>query len=176
MIKIFAIVSLAVICITCSVSYPNPETKVGQGEEKRAMPPPPPERPGGVGVEECKTFQFRYIVTENVLYTPQLRHIEVFLDERSFSEGNLKELFMHLSKQFPEPGDLTIVVNTNWQQLPNSSDCPGIGMTNTGMKWKDFDHHGAIFYRRDKRLYFRFNPDLKVKEEKTVLVDVPTKE
>ena len=34
----------------------------------------------------CATFNFHYLETENVLYSPVVRHIEVFLDENAFSE------------------------------------------------------------------------------------------
>jgi hypothetical protein len=122
---------------------------------------------------KCKTLQFRYLVMSNVLATPKVRVIEIFLDDTAFSEGNLRELFQFLSKQFPEPAGVTITVKTDWRQLPFPTDCTPFAMSSQGGKWKDFDYHGAIFHRREgERSFFLYNPDLNVKEEKKVIVEL----
>ncbi len=122
---------------------------------------------------DCKRFEFRYLVVANDLYSANLRHVDVFIDDSAFAEDNLKELFIYLSNKFPDPADLTVEVNTSWRQLPLPSDCPATAMSSQAARWKNFDYHGAIFYRRGERSYFRFNPDLKVKEEKTVVLETP---
>lgn len=168
MTRISIIFSLLVLCVSCEVrehtgasetSYPvtNVEARAPSSENLAVATP-----------GDCKTFQFRYLITENVLYTEKVRHVEVFLDDNAFSEENLKALFLYLSKQFPQPTHLTIVVNTDWKQIHLSSDCPGTGMSSRPSEWKNFDYHGATFYRRDATLYFTYNPDLKTKEEKIV--------
>jgi len=121
----------------------------------------------------CTKFDFRWLELENVLYSEKVRHIEVFLDERAFSEENLRTLFAFLSKKNPHPQHITAVVYTNWQQLPlPSPDCPGWGMSNMPEKPDRYDYLQAIYYRREAREYFRYSPATKVhdSEFKTVLI------
>jgi hypothetical protein len=115
---------------------------------------------------ECVTFKFHYLETENVLYTPVVRHIEIFLDEKAFSEENLKTLFAYISKKNPEPQHLTVIVHTNWAQLNFPSDCPGTGTSNMPARPDEYDYLQAIYYRRAKVEYFRYSPAIKVDSSK----------
>jgi hypothetical protein len=121
---------------------------------------------------DCRTMGFHYLVLENSQWTSTVRRIEVFLDEKAFSEKNLSELFGYLSDNNPEPKHLTIVVHTNWNQLPYPSDCPPYGLTNQPSKPDEYDYHQAIFYRREiqgvvKEVY-EYNPTLHTSDVKTV--------
>jgi len=120
--------------------------------------------------EDCVRFKFHYLETENALYSPVVRHIEIFLDEKAFSEENLKTLFEYLSEKNPEPKHLTVVVHTNWAQLGFPSDCPGIGMSNMPARPDEYDYHQAIYYRREKVEYFRYSPALKVDQSQFKMV------
>lgn len=124
-------------------------------------------------MDDCITMPFHYLIVENVLYSPKVRHILVFLDEKAFTEENLKTLFQYLSKKNPEPKHLTITLKTNWTQLSLSSDCPQLGLTNQPARRDEYDYHQAIFYRRDRSgtvEYFRYNPILKTADLKTVVL------
>ncbi|MEP6847315.1 MAG: hypothetical protein ABI999_00550 [Acidobacteriota bacterium] len=93
-----------------------------------------------------------------MLYTSIVRHIEIFLDEKAFSETNLKKLFEYLSKQNPDPVHLTVVVKTNWAQLPMASDCPGYGVSEQPPDPHEYDYLQATYYRRKDQEYFRYSP------------------
>src|SRR5688572_27733210 len=73
--------------------------------------------------DDCVSFDFRWLEFQNVLFSKAVRHIEIFMDERAFSEKNLRALFVYLSKKNPKPGMLTISVRTSWAQLEPYSDC-----------------------------------------------------
>ncbi len=116
--------------------------------------------------DECVTFKFRYLETQNVLYSSTTRHIEIFLDEKAFSEENLITLFAYISKKNPEPQHLTVIVHTNWAQLDFPSDCPGSGASNMPDRPDEYDYLQAIYYRRAKVEYFRYSPTIKVHSSK----------
>src|SRR5436190_5582043 len=73
-------------------------------------------REGDDSKVDCVRFDFRWLELENVLYSEKIRHIEVFMDERAFSEENLRSLFDYISKKNPNPTGLTVQVHTNWAQ------------------------------------------------------------
>lgn len=112
--------------------------------------------------KDCVTFKFRYLEIENVLYTPGVRHIEIFLDEKAFSEENLKTLFEYISEKNPEPQHLTAIVHTNWTQLDFPSDCPGSGMSNMPARPDEYDYYQATYHRRAKVEYFDYSQKLKI--------------
>lgn len=110
------------------------------------------------GQNECTTLAFRFVEFENELYSPNLRHIELFLDVREFNESNLRNLFNFLTRKYPDPENLTVVVNTDWNQLPRITDCPLTAMSNSNAPLEQTEYHQAIFYRRKgKRPDFKFN-------------------
>src|SRR6266480_3066910 len=66
---------------------------------------------------------FRYIVIANEVTKPDgdvtnsTRTVSVLLDERAFSEGNLKNLFALLSKRFAAPKRLDVWLYTSLEQI-----------------------------------------------------------
>lgn len=111
---------------------------------------------------DCFKFKFHYLELENVLYTSVVRHIEIFLDEKAFSEENLKTLFIYLSKKNPEPVHLTVVVHTNWAQIWYPSDCPPVAISEQPVRPDEYDYLQATYYRRAKVEYFKYSPAIKV--------------
>jgi len=110
----------------------------------------------------CKPFDFHWLELENEQYTSSIRHIEVFMDEKAFSEANLRALFEYLSKANPQPEGLTVVVHTDWSQFQNPSpNCSGWGMSESS-EVPRYDHLQAIYWRRPGREYFRYSPDVNV--------------
>lgn len=120
--------------------------------------------------KDCVTIDFHYLIIENEQRTSTVRHIEVFLDEKAFSEENLKTLFTYLSNKHPETKILVVVVKTNWRQLPLPSDCPGIGRSNQPARPDEYDYHQATYYRNEKIEYFRYNPILKTEDFKEIIL------
>lgn len=119
---------------------------------------------------DCVTMNFHYLVTLNYLATPKARYIEVFLEEKAFSEENLKTLFTYISEKYPDPEYLTVKLQTNWNQLSLPSDCPGSGISNMPDRPDKYDYYQAVFHRRGDQKYFRYNPTLKTSKFKEVVM------
>ena len=109
----------------------------------------------------CTMFGFRFLVIENRLWSSTTRHIDVFLDERAFSEKNLCMLFRHFADNNPEPTQLTVSVVTSWDQLPPSSTCPPTAMS----EMPDAPPNGfkatfQRFIRKQNQVfeYYEYNP------------------
>jgi len=124
--------------------------------------------------DDCITMDFHYPITSDNQASPNTRQIEVFLDEKGFSEENLKKLFRYLSDKNPDPNNspnnLILKVNTDWKQLGFPSDCPGVGVSG-GITGTDVnDYHWARFYRREEKEFFTYNPTKKVWKNKDVLM------
>jgi hypothetical protein len=69
---------------------------------------------------------FRYVITRNAItegsYYPQgekfrERGVDVLLDEKSFSESTLRQLFALISKRFPEPTKMYVNVYTSLDDM-----------------------------------------------------------
>lgn len=69
---------------------------------------------------------FRYVIIHN-LPAHGGRLVYVLLDQQAFSEKNLKELFLLLSKRFQQPKQLWVSVITNLEQVPTPED-----------EWRDY--------------------------------------
>jgi hypothetical protein len=119
---------------------------------------------------DCVTMKFRYLVRNDYMSTPKMRYVDIFMDEKAFSEENLKTLFDYLSDKYTGPEDLTMVVVTNWNQLPLPTDCPPSGISGLPDKPDKYDYHQAIFHRRGINKYFRYNPVLKSSIFKKVIM------
>ena len=147
------------VCIACGQVI----SKVESNESNQVITPDSLVRKNN---DECVTFKFHYLETQNVLYSSQVRHIEIFLDEKAFSEENLKTLFEYISKKNPEPQHLIVEVNTNWAQLDFPSDCPGTGSSNMPTRPDEYDYLQAIYHRMPKVEYFKYSPAIKVDQSK----------
>lgn len=64
---------------------------------------------------------FRYVIVFNN-YLHNGRLLFVLMDERAFSEANLRELFKLISKRFPEPDELHVAVFTSLEQIPTPEE------------------------------------------------------
>jgi hypothetical protein len=122
-------------------------------------------------------MDFHYLIVADEQRSSVVRHVEVFLDEKAFSEENLKKLFAHLSPKYPATR-LIIEVFTDWNQLPLPSDCPGAGTSNMPDRPDLYDYHQAIYYNLPEREYFRYNPTKKIhsSEFKTVVLKLKEKQ
>lgn len=120
---------------------------------------------------DCLTMDFRYLVISVARYTPVSQRVDVFLDDKAFSEKNLKTLFTHLAKRYSGTKILIIIVSTNWKQLPLSSDCPPRGLSDTSSEApEEFEYHQAEYFRNEEVEYFRYNPVLNTENFKKVIL------
>ncbi|MBX7173976.1 MAG: hypothetical protein K1X72_23600 [Pyrinomonadaceae bacterium] len=120
-------------------------------------------------------IKFHYLVVWNKTskerkINERSREVIVFLDEKAFSEDNLKLLFTHLSKKYPLPNSLDITVETNWEKIPIPNDCEGTGISEQPASKDADDYHWATFFRQGNRKFFRYNPVLKNPNIKTVVI------
>jgi len=160
---------LLFICLACAQIVSNTENKAYLKENTQTTL-------SEKKTEDCVTMKFRYLITQDYKSTPNTRHIEVFLDEKAFTEKNLKTLFNYLSDKNPEPNNspnrnnLIVIVNTDWRQLEFPTDCPPIGISETGAGTDTYHYHFARFYRRGENAFFTYNPTLKTDNLKDVIM------
>jgi hypothetical protein len=123
--------------------------------------------------ENCSKLNFHFLEISNAQYTSVSRQVEIFLDEKAFSEKNLKILFEHLSAKYSDTKRLVISVSTNWEQLPLPFDCsPGAnGLSDTSdQKPVSFKYHQARFFKDEKVEYFIYYPILNTEKFKRVIL------
>ena len=120
---------------------------------------------------DCVTFDFHYLITSDWQMNEKVHEIKIFMDEKAFSEENIKKLFRYLSDKTPardESENLILLVYTDWKQLGFPSDCPPSGSSG-GNSGKDaYDYYWARFYRRGDKESFNFDPVKKVGKVKYV--------
>ncbi len=160
-LQILAILFSLFLCIACS----EIATKSGVGKSDNVIAQT-------VGITkklgDCVTLNFHYLVTWDSMVTPNTQQINIFLDEKAFSEENLKTLFTYLSGKNPNSQNLIVIVKTNWQQLSLPSDCPASGTSGGANKPDEYDYYQARFYRREENAFFTYNPTLKTSNFKDV--------
>ena len=123
--------------------------------------------------DDCEIMKFRFLITQDYQAGSVIHHTEVFLDERAFSEENLKKLFSKISEKYSEATFLIVIVNTNWEQISMPiypEDCPGIGISEQNGKPERYEYHTAKYYRRDANEFFTYNPALKTADFKDVIL------
>ncbi len=120
-------------------------------------------------------IKFHYLVVwnenseqENPLESS--REVLVFLDEKSFSEENLKILFSYLSQKYKSPNNLEIRVETDWEKIPNNDSCEGSGISGSPNNEDRDNYYWALYVRHNKDEIFRYNPKLKSTEIKTIVL------
>ena len=115
--------------------------------------------------QDKKCFQpyrspFRYVIYNNQLYSFG-RSIDVLLDEKSFSEKTLRELFQLVAEKYPEPKHLVINVVTDLDVAltPEERDAPAISEVEICGGDRMDKYHRAIFIRSsDGSGVFRVKP------------------
>ena len=155
------------VCLACARIATNAENTAELNETVQAKTTNPK-------TDDCVPLKFHYLVTQDLMMSPNTREIEVFLDEKAFSEENLKSLFRYLSDKNPDPNsspnNLIIIVNTDWTQIPLQWDCPPVGISGQDTGRDAYDYHWARFYRREGREFFTYNPVKKEWKDKDVII------
>ncbi|MGE0887740.1 MAG: hypothetical protein AB7P14_29820 [Blastocatellales bacterium] len=119
--------------------------------------------------------KFKYLIFRNALdEKKEVQHIRrtlgIFLEEKAFSEQNLKELYSLLSKRFPEPSWLEIWVYTDLNQVetPEEADTPKSSNTPDNLEIDRF--YWAWIYSNKGNTFFRYNINPPNKQIKTVII------
>lgn len=126
--------------------------------------------PTAVAESECIKPKLNYLVVTNEKRSANLRHVQVFLDKRDFSEPNLRALFEYLSEKFPSPKYLTISVYTDWAQIDPPTDCPVAGSSGGGEKLDKHKFLWAVFNRHEENVVFKYKPELESDQMETVVL------
>ena len=106
---------------------------------------------------ESPESPFRYVITRSDItegtHYPQggkfrARGVDVLLDEKSFSESTLKQLFALISKRFPDPAELHVSVYTSLDDMmtPEEGEFVATNCTLDLAKLK----FSPAFYTRDR--------------------------
>lgn len=120
---------------------------------------------------------FRYVIISNEVNgkpsapNDGYRYVEVLLDDRAFSESNLKELFKLVSRRFPTPRVLHVQVYTSLEDVetPEERDA---GRASEGPDDPSADRYHRAFYLRDADgdEWFSYNPNPPSREIRTVVL------
>ncbi len=139
------------VFVGCSGPISEPGLNAAQ---IRAVPTPaemPPQ-------PNCPNVDFNFFQTENAMYSSKVRHLEVYMDPKAFTEKNLRLLFACLSAANPEPIHLTAELETDWSRVHLPSDRPGSGASNMPPDPHEYDFLQAIYFRRERHEYFKYSP------------------
>lgn len=99
------------------------------------------------------------------------RYVEVLLDERAFSENNLKELFRLVSKRFSTPRALHVQVYTNLEDVETPEEKEKGKISETPFDPNLERHHQAFYLRDDEgNEWFTYNPNPPDGETKKVIL------
>ncbi len=121
---------------------------------------------------------FRYVIVSNEVIddsgTPPkdaYRYVEVLLDEKAFSENNLKELFKLVSRRFPKPRVLDVQVYTNLQDIETPEERESGKMSEAPHDPSLDRYHQAFFTRdNDGNEWFTYNPNPPSSDRKKVVL------
>ena len=120
---------------------------------------------------------FRYVIVSNEGEGRRpkrgdgYRYVEVLLDERAFSENNLKELFRLVSKRFSTPRALHVQVYTNLEDVETPEEKEKGKISETPFDPNLERHHQAFYLRDDEgNEWFTYNPNPPDGETKKVIL------
>jgi hypothetical protein len=120
-------------------------------------------------VESCTNLNFRFVTVSDTPYSSTVQQVEIFLEEKSFNEANLKELLAYISRQHPTTPILLADVKTSWEQLsPITGDCPGSGSSENRPRKDEYDYHQARYRRSEDSEYFEYSKALRDPDFKRV--------
>lgn len=163
--KLLLLILNGLLVFTCGVDSMR-QTKAESSQD--------PIEVNGLPSDNCdSTLTIRFLVIRDSLMTNASRHIEIFLDPSEHTEAKLNQLFQTLSKWYPDPEKLVIVVYNDWDQLPRVAippNCPGTGLSEI-KNYRDNSQYSAYYSRQGSREYFSyFDSRSSTKELKTVYI------
>ncbi len=110
----------------------------------------------------CPKVNFYFFQTQNLMYSSKVRHIELYMEPKAFTEKNLRSLFACISSANPEPIHLTAKLETDWSRVHIPDGRSGSGASNMPSDPHEYDFLQATYYRRERQEYFRYSPAPKI--------------
>lgn len=128
--------------------------------------------------KQVRRFQsaFRYAIVSNDIVNTTgdtndaFRYVGVLLDEKAFSEHNLKALFKLVSARFRTPDRLEVQVYTSLDQVETPEERDYAIASESPDDPKSDKHHWALFIRSIDNELFRYNPNPPHKRMKTIVL------
>jgi len=120
---------------------------------------------------------FRYAVVHNeVAKALPVRQVWVLMEDKAFTEENLKSLFELVIKRFPEPYEMNIWVYTNLADVPTPEEADEGGMSEVKDAPPLSGAPTAVCVRNDKTEYINyFYPTPKGQEHGKIVIRAPEK-
>lgn len=124
----------------------------------------------GQNSEQSYRAPFRYVIFNNEVDVGY-RYVEVLLDERAFSEENLKQLFKLVSNRFPRPKVLHVQLYTNLEDAETPEERES-GKASEQPDNPASDRYHSAYYLRDSdgNQWFTYNPNSPDIKLKTVVI------
>jgi hypothetical protein len=124
------------------------------------------------------TSTFRYVIVRNeVAKARPVRQVWVLMEEKAFTEENLKFLYQLVTKRYPEPYQMDIWVYTSLADVPTpeEADEPGMSEVKDAPPLSGFPI--AICVRNDYNEYINFYyPSPKGQEHGQIVIRPPEKQ
>ena len=107
--------------------------------------------------------EFRYVIYHNKINRElniPVRNIGVLIDKESFTEENLKKLYILISKRYPAPQKIFGWVTVSLWQIPTpEEDDDTVPTSENPPDPHDNQYPSAIFKRDSKNAYIRYTID-----------------
>lgn len=120
---------------------------------------------------------FRYvIVSDNVSGeesdpNDDARHVDVLLDDRAFSETNLRLLFKLVSERFPAPQMLDVRVYTNLEDVETPEEREAFKASEGPDDPSDYKYRRAFYFRDyHGNEWFTYNPNPPSRDTITIVI------
>jgi hypothetical protein len=113
-------------------------------------------------IDERHTSEFRYIIHGNDWrkgLSLNERWLSVLIDRAAFNVENLKKLFYLISKRFPEPNRLYVIVSTDLWQTATPEEEEACCESGRGYDPHDEQHPRALLMRIAENELFRYTPE-----------------
>jgi hypothetical protein len=119
---------------------------------------------------------FRYAIVSNEIVNvtgdaaDAFRYVVVLMDQKAFSEENLKELFKLVSARFPTPNRLDVQVYTNLEQVETPEEHEQGKVAESPDNPVIDKYHWALFIRSQGNELIRYNPNPPDRKMKTIIL------
>jgi hypothetical protein len=120
---------------------------------------------------------FRYVIVNNrtIGRSPRRmdghRLVEVLLDDKAFSEDNLRELFKRVSRRFPAPRVLSVDVYSSLEDVKTPEEREGAQMSEGPDDPRADTYHRALYLRDNSgNEWFSYNPHPPTRERRWVIL------
>jgi hypothetical protein len=122
---------------------------------------------------------FHYAIVRNYVshgtgVIPPVRDVIVLMEERAFTEENLKSLYDRLTTRFPDPYEMDVWVYTNLLDVPTPEQMDAGGTSETKDALPESGSPTAVFVRNDYNEYINyFYSTPKAREHGHVVIRAP---